>query len=159
MKQRAFRQRKETYIRKLEDEIKLVDTYKENLTKMQDDNYALRGYIMTLHQRMMDAQIEIPELPTNVDLNQQPRHDLGLGMGGGAPIQQQVQQPGSVGDDLNSLNRIAVAGLGVRGRGDEPNFMGANFQAGKPQRSDDGTTDPDLVAKQEPQHQHGLPMA
>ncbi|KAJ5618499.1 hypothetical protein N7528_006610 [Penicillium herquei] len=165
--QRAFRQRKETYIRKLEDENKNIDGYKDTMSKLMNENYALRDHIITLQTRLMEAQVEVPDLPPNIDLNQQPRHDLALtGMTGGPGSvtanngqPQQAQHPGSVNDDMNSLNRIAVAGLGMRKHPDETNFMGNNFQPNKRSRPDENTTDPDLVAKQEGQHTHGLPMA
>ncbi|KAJ5633409.1 hypothetical protein N7490_009748 [Penicillium lividum] len=161
--QRAFRQRKETYIRKLEDEVKNVDGYKEHLAKLNNEVFALREYIISLQSRLMEAQVEVPEQPANLDLNQNPRHDLGLGLPGGSNVAtsgaQQAQHPGSVNDDMNSLNRIAVAGLGMRKHPEEANFMANNFQHNKRPRVDENTTDPDLVTKQEGQHQHGLPLA
>ncbi|KAJ5931112.1 hypothetical protein N7466_006605 [Penicillium verhagenii] len=164
--QRAFRQRKETYIRKLEDENKNIDNYKETISKLLNENYSLRDFIIVLQGRLMEAQIEVPECPSNIDLNQNSRHDMGLAglsAGGTANVPnsgpQQVQHQGSVNDDMNSLNRIAVAGLGMRKHPDEANFMGNSFQQTKRPRVDDNTTDPDLVAKQEGQHAHSLPLA
>jgi hypothetical protein len=57
---------------------------------------------------------------------------------------------------MNSLNRIAVAGLGMRKHPDENNFLGNNFQQNKRVRTDDSQGDgSDAVGKQET---HGLPM-
>ncbi|KAJ5640206.1 uncharacterized protein N7484_008068 [Penicillium longicatenatum] len=162
--QRAFRQRKETYIRKLEDENKNIESFKDTMAKLVNENYSLRDYVINLQSRLMEAQIDVPDLPPNIDLTQNPRHDLALaGLGAGttnvsASGPQQAQHPGSVNDDMNSLNRIAVAGLGMRKHPDETNFMTNNFQQNKRPRVDEGTTDPDLVGKQEG-HPHGLPMA
>lgn len=164
MNQRAFRQRKETYIRKLEDENKNIESYKDTMSKLVNENYSLRDYVINLQSRLMEAQIDVPDLPPNIDLTQNPRHDLALtGLGAGAPNvsasgAQQAQHQGSVNDDMNSLNRIAVAGLGMRKHPDETNFMTQSFQQNKRPRVDENTTDPDLVGKQEG-HPHGLPMA
>lgn len=158
---RAFRQRKETYIRKLEEENKQTESIREQLKHLIGENYSLREYVINLQSRLMDAQAEVPELPPNIDLSQPPRHELALaaGLTGGsaAGAGQQAQHPGSANDDMNSLNRIAVAGLGMRKHPDDANFMGNNFQPNKRVRGDENQGDgSDVVAKQEG---HGLPMA
>ncbi|KAJ5152617.1 uncharacterized protein N7482_009095 [Penicillium canariense] len=165
--QRAFRQRKETYIRKLEEEVKGVDGLREQIKQLLGENYSLREYVINLQSRLMDAQAEVPELPPNIDLSQ-PRHDLALAAAGitasGPPgsvpaaTGPQTQHPGSANDDMNSLNRIAVAGLGMRKHPDEANFMGGNFQPNKRVRGDENQGDSsDGIPKQETHH--GLPMA
>jgi hypothetical protein len=35
---------------------------------MQNDNYALREYVLTLQNRLMDAQVEIPPPPANLQI-------------------------------------------------------------------------------------------
>ncbi|KAJ5691817.1 transcription factor kapC [Penicillium macrosclerotiorum] len=163
--QRAFRQRKETYIRKLEEEVKGVEGLREQLKHLINENYSLREYVINLQSRLMDAQAEVPELPPNIDLSQ-PRHELALAAAGisAAGSQNSVpttnapqqQHGGTANDDMNSLNRIAVAGLGMRKHPDETNFMGGNFQPNK--RRDDNQGDgSDGLPKQE--GHHGLPMA
>ena len=159
---RAFRQRKETYIRKLEEENKQTENIREQLKHLIGENYSLREYVINLQSRLMDVQAEVPEIPGNIDLSQPPRHELALaaGLTGGASAAsagQQSQHPGPANDDMNSLNRIAVAGLGMRKHPDDGNFMGNNFQPNKRVRGDEGQGDgSDAVAKQEG---HGLPMA
>lgn len=163
--QRAFRQRKESYIRKLEEEVKSVDTQRESIKSLANENYLLREHIITLQSRLMEAQAEVPDLPANIDLSQ-PRQDLllqaaGIASGGPGSVQsgpgpQQGQHPGSINDDMNSLNRIAVAGLGMRKHPDETNFMHNNFaQQNKRMRPDD-QGDGDVASKQEATH--GLPL-
>ncbi|KAJ5101281.1 BZIP transcription factor [Penicillium alfredii] len=164
--QRAFRQRKETYIRKLEEEVKSLEPLKEQVKQLIGENYQLREYIINLQSRLLEAQGEVPELPGNIDLSQ-PRTEMALASGGapagpsgavptGAAPQQQHQ--GAATDDMNSLNRIAVAGLGMRKHPDEANFMGNSFQQHKRLRSDDAQSEADVtVTKQEASH--GLPMA
>ncbi|KAJ5667714.1 uncharacterized protein N7477_006284 [Penicillium maclennaniae] len=155
--QRAFRQRKETYIRKLEEENKQTESIREQLKHLISENYSLREYVINLQSRLMDAQAEVPDLPPNIDLSQPPRHELALaaGLAGPSTASQQPHHPGSATDDMNSLNRIAVAGLGMRKHPDDGNFMGNNFQPNKRVRGDEGQDGADVVAKQEGH----LPMA
>lgn len=133
------------------------------------ENYVLRDFIILLQSRLMEASLDVPEAPSNIDLSQ-PRHDLSMaaaaitGPGPGGPVHpvsapQQAQHPVSANDDMNSLNRIAVAGLGMRKHPDENAFMGANFQQhGKRGRGDENQPDgSDALPKQEAHH--GLPMA
>lgn len=166
VEQRAFRQRKESYIRKLEEEVKGVESMREQLKHLIGENYTLRDYAITLQSRLMDTQGDVPDVPPNIDLNQ-PRHDIalaaaGLSVGGpssavsAATGPQQGQHTGTGNDDMNSLNRIAVAGLGMRKHPDETNFMGNSFQPNKRVRGDENQGDGPDVTKQE---SHGLPMA
>ncbi|OJK01277.1 hypothetical protein ASPACDRAFT_77084 [Aspergillus aculeatus ATCC 16872] len=166
--QRAFRQRKESYIRKLEEQVKEFDGMSETLKALQAENYQLREHIINLQSRLLDSQGEIPELPGNIDLSQ-PRADLSLPGTGpaptgapaqappGPPQQPQAQtQASAPNDDMNSLNRIAVAGLGMRKHpNEEANFLGNNFQARRP-RADEGQPDASDVPKTE--MSHGLPV-
>ncbi|PGH11942.1 hypothetical protein AJ80_06907 [Polytolypa hystricis UAMH7299] len=117
--QRAFRQRKESYIRKLEEQVKEYETFSESFKAIQAENYQLREYIISLQSRLIDSQNEVPELPSNIDLTQ-PRNDPVL-PGQINPTAQQQQQPTGAGagageqpEQVNALNRIAVAGLGMR---------------------------------------------
>ncbi|PYH49828.1 uncharacterized protein BP01DRAFT_412702 [Aspergillus saccharolyticus JOP 1030-1] len=166
--QRAFRQRKESYIRKLEEQVKEYDAMSETLKALQAENYQLREYIINLQSRLLDSQGEVPELPSNIDLSQ-PRSDLSLpgpgpaSTGGPAPAAPgQSQQPqaqaqaSAPNDDMNSLNRIAVAGLGMRKHpNEEANFLGNNFQTRRP-RGDEGQPDASDAPKTE--ITHGLPV-
>lgn len=120
--QRAFRQRKETYIRKLEQQVKEAEAMSERYAQLQAENYQLREYIINLQSRLLDSQGEIPELPSNIDLSQA-RADLAVAGPGGrptagsgvgtVPVTQQAP-PATTGTDLSSLNHMAVAGLGMR---------------------------------------------
>lgn len=139
--QRAFRQRKETYIRKLEDENRTIQELRDNNAKLLNENYSLRDHIITLQSRLMDAQAEIPDLPANIDLNQ--RHDMNLANLPPTATSQAAQHAASMNDDMNSLNRIAVAGLD-------------GFQQNKRGRSDENQGPG--ISKQEATVPHGLPM-
>lgn len=135
LSQRAFRQRKEGYIRKLEEQVKDYDALSESYKALQAENFQLREYIISLQSRLIDSQNEVPELPGNIDLTQ-PRPEHAIASNNNAPLSAgapaaagsaltpiapslQHNQPSAApsstpGDDLNQLNRIAVAGLGIR---------------------------------------------
>lgn len=122
-----------------------------------------------LQSRLLDSQGEVPELPDNIDLSQ-PRPDMPIpppgavpgGPAPGVPTQgtpqqhQTAHQPG-LNDDMNSLNQIAVAGLGMRKRpnDDGTNYLGNNFQA---KRRNDGTQ-PGSSDVSKTEMTHGMPMS
>lgn len=61
--QRAFRQRKEAYISKLEKQVKDYGNMEEDLKALQHENYQLREYILALQTRILDSSDEIPPPP------------------------------------------------------------------------------------------------
>ncbi|OLN95622.1 putative transcription factor kapC [Colletotrichum chlorophyti] len=68
--QRAFRQRKEGYIKKLEQQVRDFAEMEQSYKTMQSENYALREYVIHLQSRLLDAQGEIPQPPPNINLHQ-----------------------------------------------------------------------------------------
>lgn len=68
--QRAFRQRKEGYIKKLEEQVRELHTLEENFKAIQNENYSLREYIIHLQSRLIESQGDFPQPPPNVNLNQ-----------------------------------------------------------------------------------------
>ncbi|KAI9848587.1 MAG: hypothetical protein M1837_007256 [Sclerophora amabilis] len=67
--QRAFRQRKEGYIKKLEDQVRDLHALEENYKAIQAENYQLRDYIINLQSRLIESGREAPPLPSNIDLH------------------------------------------------------------------------------------------
>ncbi|KAK6827934.1 hypothetical protein PG987_011275 [Apiospora arundinis] len=67
--QRAFRQRKEHHIKKLEQEVRDFRTMEDTYKAVQNENYALREYVIQLQSRLMDSQIELPQPPPGVALH------------------------------------------------------------------------------------------
>jgi len=65
--QRAFRQRKEGYIKKLEEQVRDYQVLSENFKAVQAENYQLRDYIINLQSRLLESQGEVPPPPSNVD--------------------------------------------------------------------------------------------
>ncbi|KAJ5583171.1 bZIP transcription factor bZIP-1 [Penicillium sp. DV-2018c] len=164
--QRAFRQRKETYIRKLEEEAKGIEPLKDQVRAMVQENYQLREYIINLQSRLLEAQGEVPDLPSNINLAHTRDAELMLASVGvqnaspqgsvPAPVSQ-GQHPAPASDDMNSLNRIAAATLGMRKHPDDASFLNNTFQPPKRVRTEDNQGDAsDGAAKQE--ISHGLPM-
>ncbi|KAH7017579.1 hypothetical protein EDB80DRAFT_563781 [Ilyonectria destructans] len=70
--QRAFRQRKEGYIKKLEQQVREYLDMEQSFKSMQSENYALREYVIHLQSRLLDVQGEFPPPPPNVNLSQPP---------------------------------------------------------------------------------------
>ncbi|KAG9244271.1 hypothetical protein BJ878DRAFT_78290 [Calycina marina] len=127
--QRAFRQRKEGYIKKLEEQVREHHVLEENYKAIQAENYSLREYIIHLQSRLIDNQQEYPDPPPHVNLshpqasqvlnaqalsNNQARTEqhggiheggMGGGVGGQAPVapMTQLQQAAS--------RSLATAGL------------------------------------------------
>lgn len=67
--QRAFRQRKEEYIKQLKDQVKEFEQLCELYKTLQNENYQLRDYIINLQSRLLETQGEIPPAPAGVDLS------------------------------------------------------------------------------------------
>ncbi|KAK7426976.1 hypothetical protein QQZ08_006574 [Neonectria magnoliae] len=68
--QRAFRQRKEGYIKKLEQQVREQLDMEQSFKTVQAENYALREYVIHLQSRLLDVQGEFPPPPPNVNLSQ-----------------------------------------------------------------------------------------
>ena len=62
--QRAFRQRKEGYIKKLEEQVKEFQTMEQNYRILQNENYQLREYILNLQSRLLENQSDFPPAPS-----------------------------------------------------------------------------------------------
>ncbi|KAK2613536.1 hypothetical protein N8I77_000443 [Diaporthe amygdali] len=74
--QRAFRQRKEGYIKKLEQQVREFGEMEQHYKNMESENYALREYIVHLQSRLLDAQVEPPQPPPNINLSVPPAPGL-----------------------------------------------------------------------------------
>jgi hypothetical protein len=67
--QRAFRQRKEEYIKSLKDQVKEYEQLSETYKAVQAENYQLRDYIISLQSRLLESHAQIPPPPENIDLS------------------------------------------------------------------------------------------
>ncbi|MCJ1324871.1 hypothetical protein MMC10_001533 [Thelotrema lepadinum] len=68
--QRAFRQRKEGHIKKLEEQVRDYQLLTENYKAVQAENYQLRDYIINLQSRLIESQGDFPPAPSNINLQQ-----------------------------------------------------------------------------------------
>ncbi|KAF2731360.1 hypothetical protein EJ04DRAFT_566905 [Polyplosphaeria fusca] len=99
--QRAFRQRKEEYIKQLKDQVKEFEQLCELYKTLQTENYQLRDYIINLQSRLLETQGEIPPAPAGVDLSRahgepsNPMHQ---------PQQQQAPEPPQQSPSNNNSN-------------------------------------------------------
>lgn len=75
--QRAFRQRKEGYIKKLEEQVRDMTALEESYKAIQNENYQLRDYIISLQSRLIESQGEdaVPPAPILIT-HQQPQQAL-----------------------------------------------------------------------------------
>lgn len=67
--QRAFRQRKEGYIKKLEEQVREFHQLEDNFKQVQAENYSLREYIIQLQSRLIESQGELPPPPPPPNIN------------------------------------------------------------------------------------------
>jgi len=72
--QRAFRQRKEAYIDKLEKQVKDYRVMESDFKTLQQENYALREYILSLQGRLLETSSDLPPPPPQVTLQNPNSH-------------------------------------------------------------------------------------
>ncbi|KAH6631754.1 hypothetical protein F5144DRAFT_602539 [Chaetomium tenue] len=105
--QRAFRQRKEGYIKKLEQQVRDLGDLESTSKTLQAENYALRDYILRLQSRLLDTQGEYPQPPPGISLHPtaqgQPSH--------GGPEVSQPTNAAAPGPNQVEVAAQAVAGL------------------------------------------------
>ncbi|KAF2687396.1 hypothetical protein K458DRAFT_441198 [Lentithecium fluviatile CBS 122367] len=91
--QRAFRQRKEEYIKQLKDQVKEFEQLCELYKTLQTENYQLRDYIINLQSRLLETQGEIPPAPAGVDLTRNHGDPSHLNQAPQSQPEQPQQQP------------------------------------------------------------------
>ncbi|KAI1431498.1 hypothetical protein GGR50DRAFT_63440 [Xylaria sp. CBS 124048] len=117
--QRAFRQRKEHYIKKLEQQVREYTEMEHTYKAIQNDNYALREYVIQLQSRLLDLQVEPPLPPPNVNIAPPGAAGPARPPHGGAPGEStsNAATAGTLADVA-----AAVAGLRAREPGVEGNY-------------------------------------
>lgn len=143
--QRAFRQRKELYIKKLEQEVRDYQEMESNFKAMQTENYALRQYVINLQSRLLDAHGEYPQPPPGLSLA--PHH----GHGGPPPAAPSNAEPAQVAPGTSgtgtSLEVVAQAVAGLA-RGDPqaalPSHPGRGVKADPGGNEDESRADEEI---------------
>ncbi|KAL1838725.1 hypothetical protein VTJ49DRAFT_2262 [Mycothermus thermophilus] len=105
--QRAFRQRKEHYIKQLEQKVRDAEQLEANYKALQAEHYSLRDYTLRLQALLIDTQGECPAPPPGINLHQQPPNA-------------QPADPGAMGqqpppDSAAAVNPLEVAAQAVAG--------------------------------------------
>ncbi|KAK1729187.1 uncharacterized protein BDZ83DRAFT_748628 [Colletotrichum acutatum] len=138
--QRAFRQRKEGYIKKLEQQVRDYMEMEGQYKTMQSENYALREYVIHLQSRLLDLQTEIPQPPPNVNLQQPALPPPSV------PTSGPEAPPSSAGAGPLEAVAQAVAGLQAQEQLAQRDQFTRPEVATKeePQREPDGPVDPSL---------------
>ncbi|KFA67829.1 hypothetical protein S40285_06955 [Stachybotrys chlorohalonatus IBT 40285] len=111
--QRAFRQRKEGYIKKLEQQVREFLEMEQSYKTLQTENYALREYVIHLQSRLLDAQGEFPQPPPNVNLSQPPNAPAGHAPPAPTSGPDSAPSNAGVGTPLEAVAQ-AVAGLAAQ---------------------------------------------
>ncbi|RDL31449.1 uncharacterized protein BP5553_09658 [Venustampulla echinocandica] len=156
--QRAFRQRKEGYIKKLEEQVREMHALEENYKAIQGENYSLREYIIHLQSRLLESQGEYPQPPPNVNLShphhpprqhpeQHVQHHAG---GGGAPVAAMAP--------MNPLNPSAARNLAAAGLSNTAKHPQEEYER-KAHTKDVAGEEPadEEIIRSQLQSPHGLP--
>ncbi|KAI1426518.1 hypothetical protein F5Y12DRAFT_269079 [Xylaria sp. FL1777] len=109
--QRAFRQRKEHYIKKLEQQVKEFTEMEQSYKAIQNDNYALREYVIQLQSRLLDLQVEPPQPPPNVNIAPPGTSSAARQPHSSAPV-----EPATNTTSAGTLADVAAAVAGLRAR-------------------------------------------
>ncbi|KAF2644876.1 hypothetical protein P280DRAFT_466139 [Massarina eburnea CBS 473.64] len=107
--QRAFRQRKEEYIKQLKDQVKEFEQLCELYKTLQTENYQLRDYIINLQSRLLETQGEIPPAPAGVDLSRQ--HGEPSTLNRPQPPQEPTQAPQPSSNNTGGLSERQIGEL------------------------------------------------
>jgi len=155
--QRAFRQRKEGYIKKLEEQVRELHSLEDNYKAIQAENYSLREYIIHLQSRLIESQGEYPQPPPNVNLSHpHARHDQHLDhlqRHDGAPVAPMA--PMSL--QASAARNLAAAGLQSTKHGPEDH----SYEHSKRYKdsADSAATDEEIIRSQLQAGADGLPTS
>ncbi|KAF4974655.1 hypothetical protein FZEAL_8455 [Fusarium zealandicum] len=139
--QRAFRQRKEGYIKKLEQQVRDYMEMEQGFKTMQSENYALREYVIHLQSRLLDLQGEFPPPPPNVNLS----HTVPPTSGPATSAPESEPSNPAAGTPLEAVAQ-AVAGLAAQEQmAERHQYSGTQF---KPEPSAEDTRTADEINKQ-----------
>ena len=112
--QRAFRQRKEGYIKKLEEQVRDYAGLSESYKALQAENYQLRDYIISLQSRLLESQGDYPQPPPNISLahpseQRPPHHEIPQPVSRTTPIEYEAlnQLRAAARQDLANANKHA----------------------------------------------------
>lgn len=111
--QRAFRQRKEGYIKALEQQVADFKAKDGSFKTLQAENQALREYVIHLQSRLLDSHGAYPEPPPNLNLGPTNHHGSLPLVGGASSATSQANDatgPASSGGSAASASGGAAPG-------------------------------------------------
>ncbi|KAF5022349.1 hypothetical protein F66182_5598 [Fusarium sp. NRRL 66182] len=141
--QRAFRQRKEGYIKKLEQQVRDYMDMEQSFKSMQSENYALREYVVHLQSRLFDVSGEYPPPPPNVNLSQPAQHAPPAPAPAASAPEPAPNNP-AVGTPLEAVAQ-AVAGLAAHEQIERQQYSASQY---KNESSTEDTRTADEINKQ-----------
>ncbi|KAK3307095.1 uncharacterized protein B0T15DRAFT_510408 [Chaetomium strumarium] len=140
--QRAFRQRKEGYIKSLEQQVRDYQKMEVSYKALQSEHYLLTEYVGTLQSRLLETQGEYPPPPPGLEFTQQPppsRPDSGATTAQAAVA---AGDPAAPAPNPVEVAAQAVAGLS---RGEH---LAARHPYAQPVRADDDATTAEEITRQ-----------
>ncbi|KAM0282771.1 hypothetical protein ACHAQK_008757 [Fusarium lateritium] len=126
--QRAFRQRKEGYIKKLEQQVRDYMDMEHTFKSMQSENYALKDYVLHLQSRLFDVSGEYPPPPPNVSLSQPAQQAQPPAATAPPPPPEPAPSNPAAGTPLEAVAQ-AVAGLAAQEQIERQQYPAAHFKA------------------------------
>ncbi|KAJ4300393.1 hypothetical protein N0V88_003067 [Collariella sp. IMI 366227] len=166
--QRAFRQRKEGYIKKLEQQVRDFGEIEVSYKVLQNENYVLRDYVVALQSRLLAVQGDYPPAPPGLTLAHPSNTAQGQPPQQEPPQQQQQQQQQTSTSVTPPVhNSLEVAAQAVAGLNRSEHLVGREHHhypapaGGIPQRpdSDDVRTAEQVARLQVEGGVDGLPQA
>jgi hypothetical protein len=156
--QRAFRQRKEGYIKKLEEQVRELHALEENYKAIQTENYSLREYIIHLQSRLIESQGEYPQPPPNVNLSH-PRHGPMEHIGRHTEAPTAPMVPGSLSQlQASAARTLAVAGLNSS-KHQQEGYMGPGESSKRFKDNTDDSNADEEISRQLKASADGLPTS
>ncbi|KAL2159919.1 hypothetical protein VTH06DRAFT_2052 [Thermothelomyces fergusii] len=152
--QRAFRQRKEGYIKKLEQQVREYGEMENTFKAVQAENYALREYVFRLQSRLLDTQGEYPQPPPGLNLAQPNGQTQPANGSSEVP-----QPPAAAAPAAPGVNQVEVAAQAVAGL-TRSEHLGDRDPYPPPVRSEDDRTAEEITRQlQADGGPNGLPPA
>jgi len=158
--QRAFRQRKEGYIKKLEEQVRELHALEDNYKAIQSENYSLREYIIHLQSRLIESQGEYPQPPPNVNLShphpRQLEHLDHSSRHEGAPVAPMASMSQL---QASAARTLAAAGLNSAKHSQDDHGAHGDYKRFKDNSNDDSAAADELIRSQLTQGTDGLPTS
>ncbi|KAF9777495.1 hypothetical protein IL306_004406, partial [Fusarium sp. DS 682] len=137
--QRAFRQRKEGYIKKLEQQVRDYTDMEQSFKAMQAEHYALRDYVVHLQTRLLEVSGDYPPPPPNVNLSQLPQPASAPAVTASHPHPEPAPSNPAAGTPLEAVAQ-AVAGLAAQEQIERQQYPAVHFKS-EPNAEDTRTAD------------------